>query len=47
MSIWDWIAIIGEILKLIAEGQSKQKAVESVASLFNVSVSDIWKHGGF
>lgn len=47
MSIVDWIKIIAEILKLIAEGMSKEDAVDKTAQKFNVSASSIWKHGGF
>ena len=47
MSVWDWVIIIAKILELIAGGMSKSQAVASVASMFNVSESEIWKHGGF
>lgn len=47
MSIWDWIRIIAELLKLIAQGMSKGQAVSAVARMFDISESDIWKHGGF
>ena len=47
MSVWDWIIIIAKILELIAGGMSKPQAVASVASIFNVSEMEIWKHGGF
>lgn len=47
MSVWDWVIIIAKILELIAGGMSKTQAVVSVASMFNVSTSEIWRHGGF
>lgn len=47
MSVWSWVIIIAKILELIAEGMSKPQAVSIVASMFNVSKSDIWKHGRF
>ena len=47
MSVWDWVIIIAKILELIAGGMSKTQAVVSVASMFNVSASEIWTHGGF
>lgn len=48
MSVWDWvIIIITKILELIAGGMSKPQAVVSAASMFNVSASEIWRHGGF
>ncbi len=47
MSVWDWVIIIAKILELIAGGMSKPQAVARAASIFNVSESKIWKHGGF
>lgn len=47
MSVWDWVIIIAKILELIAGGMSKPQAVASVVSMFNVSESEIRKHGGF
>ena len=47
MSVWDWVIIIAKILELIAGGMSKPQAVASVASMFNVGKSEIWRHGGF
>ena len=47
MTALDWIKIILEVIKLIAEGMSKADAVGSVASRFGVSESEIWRHGGF
>ena len=47
MTFWDWLIIIAKILELIAGGMSKPQAVASVANMFNVSESEIWKHGGF
>lgn len=46
-TIWEWVIIIAKILELIAGGMSKSQAVSSVASMFHVSESEIWKHGGF
>ena len=47
LSVWDWVIIIAKILELIAGGMSKPQAVASAASMFNVSESEIWNHGGF
>lgn len=47
MSVWDWVIIIAKILELIAGGMSKPQAVASVASMFNVTENEIWRHGGF
>lgn len=42
-----WIKIVIFILMLIANGLSREKAVEKAAVKFGVSVSDIWKRGRF
>lgn len=42
-----WLCIIAKILEAIADGMSETQAVSSVAKLFGVSESEIWKHGGF
>lgn len=47
MSMWDWVMIIAEIVKLIAEGMSKSQAVCAVGHKFGISAAEIWKHGGF
>lgn len=47
MTVWDWVIIIAKILELIAGGMNKPQAVASAASMFSVSESEIWKHGGF
>lgn len=47
MSVWDWIIDIAKILELIVGGMSKPRAVACAASMFNVSESGIWRHGGF
>ena len=47
MLVWDWVIIIAKILELIAGGMSKPQAVASVVGMFNVSASEIWRHGGF
>lgn len=46
-NIINWIAIIAKIILLIVEGISKSEAVSCAASKFNISESEIWKHGGF
>lgn len=38
-----WLRIIALIMRLIAEGLSKNEAIEQVSKLFNVSVEDIKK----
>lgn len=47
MSVLKWVIIIAKILELIAGGMNKSQAVASVASMFDVSESEIWNHGGF
>ncbi len=47
MNAADWVKIIGEIIKLIGEGMSKNEAVKQVARKFSVSESDLRKRGGF
>jgi uncharacterized protein YoaH (UPF0181 family) len=47
MSFIDWLKIIAEILRLIAEGMSKNDAVSAAAKKFGVSEGSIWKRGGF
>ena len=47
MDIINWIIIIAKILKLIASGIPRPQAVASVASKYNISEAEIWKHGGF
>ena len=46
-TVWEWVIIIAKILELIAGGMSKSQAVSSVAGMFHVCESEIWKHGGF
>lgn len=41
------LKIIAYILKIIAEGGSKESAVAAASRKFGVSESEIWKHGGF
>ncbi len=38
-----WLRIIALLMRLIAEGLSKNEAIEQVSKLFNVSVEDIKK----
>lgn len=38
-----WLRIIALIMRLIAEGLSKNEAIEQVSKLFNVSVEEIKK----
>ena len=47
MSAADWVKIIGEIIRLIGEGMSKNEAVKQVARKFSVSESNIRKRSGF
>lgn len=47
MSVWDWVIIVVKIIELIAGGMSKPQAVACAASMFNISESEIWRHGGF
>ena len=47
MSVWDWLIIIAKIIELIAGGMSKTQAVACVADMFDISESEIWRHGGF
>ena len=47
MSLANWLRIIAEIIKLIADGLPKDQAVSQVARKFGVSESEIWKKGGF
>ena len=42
-----WLAIIGQILILIAGGMSKSAAVSKASAMFGVPESEIWSHGGF
>ncbi len=47
MSAWKWLIIIAKILELIAGGMDIPEAVSTIAGMFNISETDIWKHGGF
>lgn len=47
MSAADWVKLIAEILKLIADGMSKNDAVAKMARKYGVSESSIWSKGGF
>lgn len=38
-----WLRIVALIMRLIAEGLSKNEAIEQVSKLFNVSVEEIKK----
>ncbi len=47
MTGWEWIIILAKIVELIAGGMGRAKAVACVASTYDVSEGEIWKHGGF
>lgn len=47
MNLKDWLEIIAWILKKMAEGMPKSEAVSLASARFGVSISDIWKKGGF
>jgi len=42
---WIWILLI--ILRLIAEGKTREEAVSHAASKSGVDPEDIWERGGF
>lgn len=43
----NWVIIVAKIILLILQGMSKNTAVSTASSLFNISETEIWKHGGF
>lgn len=42
--IADWIKVIAEILRLIGEGLSEAKAINTIAEKYNLSITEVKKH---